>query len=94
MSITLVVPELTGGRKAANRLVDAKPYHLTGACVTLDMRATKAGTLSFADEIVKVVVLQNRAKSLNIIGAYHDMQRWIKESAQAHGVSGKVTFSG
>jgi hypothetical protein len=54
--------------------------------LVLNCRELLAASPSFADEVVKLVLVEGRASELVVLGASDEFASYIKESAEARGV--------
>lgn len=95
MTTTLELPSLTGSRRRARYLVDqaGDDHSLRGASVILDCRQLVAGTESFVDELIKIVLVDRGAEHLTVDNADGDFAGWVCAAARDHGVSDRVTIS-
>lgn len=91
-TIYLKSPILTGNQNDARRFLDSSdvPADLNEITVVLDGHNTLAATTSFADELVRILMVERRAKELVVTMAGEQFTRWILEAAAHHGVSGNV----
>ncbi|SOD70716.1 hypothetical protein SAMN05892883_0372 [Jatrophihabitans sp. GAS493] len=92
MTAMLELPQLSGGRRRAAALVDAGhlPDDLSDASVTIDARQLLAGTESFADELVKILLLDRKAETLNVINVSDDFALFLEQAAKTHSVSRRL----
>lgn len=81
------VPQLTGGRERAHALVDDLTGRLTGKTIVVDFRKTVAGTPSFADELINLVLVQGVAARLRVEHASNELGDYLLEAAKDHGVA-------
>jgi hypothetical protein len=91
MTATLPLPPLVGTRHRAQALAAKIPDDLTGATVIVDGRNLLAATESFADELVRILVVERHAAMMtvrNITDA--DFAGWVLERAKTHGVADRV----
>lgn len=84
------VPQLTGGRERARFLVSQLGGRLAGATVVVDFRRTVAGTPSFADELIDVVLNQGGAAQLRIERIRDELGAYLLAAAKDHGVAEKL----
>lgn len=84
------VPQLTGGRERARFLVQELSGRLAGATVVVDFRRTVAGTPSFADELIDLVLHHGGAAQLRVEHASRELGAYLLEAAKDHGVAEKL----
>lgn len=84
------VPQLTGGRERARFLVSQLGGRLAGATVVVDFRRTVAGTPSFADELIDLVLNQGGAAQLQIERVSDELGAYLLEAAKDHGVAERL----
>ena len=89
----ITMPQLSGGRERAASLLAPIRARLRGASVRIDCRDLVAGTSSFADELVSIVLVQGGADLLVIEHAGNDFATFIRDASIDHGVSECVRFS-
>lgn len=92
---TLESPMLTGLRSQARELVDAAeiPADLSESDVVLDGHRTLAATPSFADEIVKILLVERHARSLTVRVAGREFTQWLENAANVHQVKDRLITS-
>lgn len=83
-------PLLTGMRPEAQKLLATLPANLSGHSVVLDGHRTLAATPSFADEMIRVLLVERNADHVHAIAVGSEFGEWLRESAQDHNVSGKL----
>jgi len=66
---TLNAPKLVSSRDQARELTAELPADLEGTAVVVNCSALRASTPSFVDELVKVCLVERRAKSLVLVNA-------------------------
>ena len=83
---------LFGTREAADDLVASAGIanDLTGTQVVLYCRDMLSGSTSFADQLVRTLVVDRDAKSVALVGAPERFARHMNESAHRRGVSDRV----
>lgn len=86
MAYQMVAPRLVGSRESAQAVLATIPHDLTGQRVALNCRELRSGSPSFADEIVRVVLVERRATELALVGASERFAVYVRDSAQAHDV--------
>lgn len=87
------VPQLTGGRERARFLVSQLGGRLAGATVVVDFRRTVAGTPSFADELIDLVLSQGGAAQLRIERVSDELGAYLLEAAKDHGVAERLQIA-
>lgn len=80
------VPYLTGGRDRARALVEQLDGSPAGAVVIVDFRNTVAGTPSFADELVRLVLVDGDALLLRADHVPVELGQYLLDAARDHGV--------
>lgn len=92
MVSTIESPMLTGLREQARRMIEAQdvPLNLSGTDVILDGHRTRAATPSFADEVIKTLVVERGAKSLTIRVAGREFTEWLLAAAERYEVVDRV----
>lgn len=86
------MPQLSGGRRRAQSLVEPQARNLRDAVVLLDCRQLVAGTSSFADELVLQVLVNAGARKLVVQHASGDFVEYLATAARDHGVTAKLEF--
>ncbi|WP_324273557.1 hypothetical protein [Blastococcus brunescens] len=66
---------------------------LAGAVVILDFKRTVAGTPSFADELVEMVLARGGASALQVKHVSSELGEYLLEAAKDHGVSERLLIS-
>lgn len=84
------VPQLTGGRERARHLVQTLGGHLAGATVVVDFRRTVAGTPSFADELIELVLGSGQAAELRVEHVSDELGAYLLEAAKDHGAAERL----
>jgi hypothetical protein len=84
------VPQLTGGRERARFLVQDLGGRLAGATVVVDFRRTVAGTPSFADELINLVLDRGGAALLQIQHVSQELGEYLLDAAKDHGVAERL----
>jgi hypothetical protein len=87
------MPQLSGGRKRAQALIRPLAGRMHGQTVVLDCRQLIAGTPSFADEIVKLVLVDGGAALLNVQQVDADFGQDLLTAAQDHGVASHLRIT-
>ncbi len=88
MEITL--PRVVGTRPAVAPFLVDVPLDLHGAAVVVDCRALLSGTPSFADELVRSLLVDRHAAELVVLGAGTDFAADLLESARDHRVGDRL----
>ncbi|KQX74488.1 hypothetical protein [Aeromicrobium sp. Root472D3] len=87
----LTLPRLAGSRSAARSLVRQADGPLEGGIVIVDCRELRSAPPSFADELVKAILVEGCAASLTLRDASEEFIRYVRESAASRKVpAGKV----
>ena len=84
------LPRVVGTRPAVAPFLTDVPADLRGQQVVLDSRALLSGTPSFADEMVRTVLIDRAADELVVLGATSDFAADLTASARDHGVLDRV----
>ena len=84
------MPQLSGGRKRAQALIEPLLGRMMGRTVVLDCRQLVAGTPSFADEIVRLVLKDGRAQLLEVTNVDRDFGDDLWTAAKNHGVAERL----
>lgn len=94
MATTLLPPldQLSGGRKRAQALVEPLAGRFRDTVTVLDCRQLVAGTSSFADELVRRVLIDYGANLLVVQHAEGHFAEYLAEAARDHGVTAKIRF--
>lgn len=87
------MPQLSGGRERARKLAEPLVGKMRGQTVRLDCRQLVAGTASFADEIVRSVLVDGKAARLVVEFASGDFASYLQDAARDHGVSERIAFN-
>jgi hypothetical protein len=86
----VTMPQLSGGRDRARTLALPLAGKMQGQRVQLDCRQLVAGTASFADEIVKRVLVEGGASLLVVEYVAGDFANYLIDAARDHGVPEKI----
>ena len=89
---TLVLPQLTGTRVRARQLLDTWDLaeDLEGARIHLDAGDTLAGTEQFADELVRVILIERGADELIISLVGTVLGEQFRAAAERHGAPNRL----
>jgi hypothetical protein len=85
------LPRLVGSRLAAKEMVTNLHDEVRGERVVLNCRDLRSGSPSFADEIVKRVLVEGEAAELVVLGAADDFLAYVNRSAEARSVGDRVS---
>ncbi|MBO1767062.1 hypothetical protein [Allobranchiibius sp. GilTou38] len=86
------MPQLSGGRARARALASPLQGRMREQQVRLDCRQLVAGTASFADEIVRRVLLEGGADRLVVEYAGPAFGGYLQDAARDLDVSASITF--
>lgn len=89
---TIAVPQLSGGRERARALVEQLGRGLHGATVVVDFRGMVAGTPSFADELVLLVLDDGGASQLRAEHVSEEFGTYLVKAAGDHGASERLAI--
>ncbi len=90
MSIEIKLPRVVGTRPAVAPFLAGINQILQGEQVVLDCCALLSGTPSFADEMVKQILVDRSADELVVLSAASDFASDVMASARDHGVADRV----
>lgn len=88
----VTLPRLVGSRESAADLLKFLSPDTRDERVVINCRELLAASPSFADEIVKLVLVEGRASELVVVGADEEFVNYIVDSAKAHGVATQVAI--
>jgi hypothetical protein len=88
----VTLPRLVGSRESADQLLESLSPQARHERVVLNCRELLAASPSFADEIVKLVLVEGRASELVVLGADDEFVSYIRQSAEAHHVTSQVAI--
>jgi hypothetical protein len=88
----VMLPRLVGSRESADQLLGSLPRGTPYARLVLNCRELLAASPSFADEVVKLVLVEGRASELVVLGASDEFAEYIKQSAEARDVFSQVAI--
>jgi hypothetical protein len=83
-------PDHAGSRDQARELVRELPDDLTGERVLVDCSKLVIGTPSFFDEIVKQILEQRHAATLDVNDALERARELLERSAENRGVRDRL----
>ena len=91
----LEAPALAGSRCRAKLVVLDLPADLSGAEVVLNCRHLLAAAVSFADQLVKEILVTRRAHRLRVVEASEtEFLDQLRGRAAAHGVADRLDTGG
>lgn len=90
---TIDVPQLSGGRERARELLAALSGQMTGATVVVSFRNMIAGTPSFADELVSVVLDDGGAQQLLAEHVSAEFGTYLLDAARNHGAAERLVVT-
>jgi hypothetical protein len=91
VTVSLEAPVLAGSRPRAQQLLAELPPNLSGQVVQLHCDLLIAAAASFADEIVRELLVLRDAKFLVVTGASdEEFIDYLSERAQVHGVADRL----
>jgi len=93
LSDVLTLPVRAGSRLEARTLLEAQPADLGGVVVRIDGTQLGAGSSSFMDELVKVVLEQRGAEGLVLDGVTSRAATFAEAAAQRRGVAGRLSVT-
>ena len=88
--MTLDLPRLASSREAADALVSRISDDVKDASVTINCRDLLSGSPSFADQLVKRLLVEKEAKELVLVGAPRDFTSYVRDSATSRSVATRV----
>jgi len=88
--LRIKTPGHAGSRDQAIELVRPLAEDLTGQSVLVDCSNLVVGTPSFMDEIVKQILQQRRAETLEVSGGPARARQLLERSAENRGVRDRV----
>lgn len=90
--LTINLPRLVGSREAANALVADLTGDAAGSDVVVNCRELISASPSFADQLVRRLLVEEKVQALIFDGADHEFQRQIRYAASQRGVTELITF--
>lgn len=90
MNNEIRLPRVVGTRPAVAPFLASLDDKLAGQRVVLDCRSLLSGTPSFADEMIKQVLVVREADELLVVGASTDFADDVMQAARDHLVSDRV----
>jgi len=88
--LTIKTPDHAGSRDQVRDLVSTLADDLSGQSVLVDCSGLLVGTPSFMDEIVKQILQQRHAETLEISGGPPRARELLERSAENRGVRNRV----
>lgn len=91
MTVSLDAPVLAGSRPRAQQLLAKLPADLRGQIVRLHCDSLIAAAASFADEIVRTVLVDRAAERLEVTSVSdQEFIGYLQDRAQVHGVADRL----
>lgn len=91
MTVSLEAPALAGSRPRAQQLLVELPDDLTGSAVQLHCESLIAAAASFADEIVRTILVERRAELLEVTNVSdQEFITYLRERAAVYGVGDRL----
>ncbi|MGU3650713.1 hypothetical protein [Mycolicibacterium sp. A43C] len=91
MTVSLEAPALAGSRPRAQQLLAGLPADLSGKVVQLHCGSLIAAAASFADEIVRTILVDRRAARLEVTSVSdREFVDYLRERAQVHHVQDRL----
>ena len=84
------LPALCGTREVAAAVLMTRPQVVAGESAVLLCRDLLSGSASFADELVRRLLVEGEAEELVLAGAPSQFEAHVRERAAEHGVAEKV----
>lgn len=91
--ITLEMPRLVGSRESATVFTSELPLDLTHHQVTVSAAKSVAAPQSFADELVKRILVTRQADHLTVENPSIQFAKRLIQSADVHGVQDKLAIT-
>lgn len=91
MTVSLEAPVLAGSRPRAQQIVKKLPLDLSRHVVRLECDSLVAAAASFADEVVRTILVERHAKRLEV-AAVSDQEfiEYLRERAAVYGVADRL----
>ncbi|OBI82703.1 hypothetical protein [Mycobacterium sp. 1245805.9] len=91
MTVSLEAPVLAGSRPRAQQILTQVPVDLSGTVVRLQCDSLIAGAASFADEIVRTILVDRHARRLDITGVSdQEFAGYLRERARVYNVANRL----
>ncbi|MDH6245527.1 hypothetical protein [Mycobacterium sp. OTB74] len=91
MTVSLEAPALAGSRPRAQQLLVELPNDLTGSAVQLHCESLIAAAASFADEIVRTILVDRKAELLEVTSVSdQEFITYLRERAEVYGVADRL----
>lgn len=91
MTVSLEAPALAGSRPRAQQLLVDLPEDLSGHTVQLHCESLIAAAASFADEIVRTILVERHADQLEVTSVSdQEFIGYLLERAAVYGVTGRL----
>jgi hypothetical protein len=91
VTVSLEAPALAGSRPRAQQLLVELPNDLTGSAVQLHCESLIAAAASFADEIVRTILVDRKAELLEVTSVSdQEFITYLRERAEVYGVADRL----
>ena len=91
MTVSFEAPALAGSRPRAQQLLVELPDDLTGSAVQLHCESLIAAAASFADEIVRTILVDRKAELLEVTSVSdQEFITYLRERAEFYGVADRL----
>jgi hypothetical protein len=91
MTVSLDAPMLAGSRPRAQQILAKLPSDLSGHAVRLDCGSLVAASASFADEIVRTILVDLHAEELEVTSVSdQEFIGYLRERAEVYGVADRL----
>jgi len=91
VTVSLEAPALAGSRPRAQQLLVELPDDLTGSAVQLHCESLIAAAASFADEIVRTILVERHAELLEVTNVSdQEFITYLRERAAVYGVGDRL----
>ena len=88
--VQLATPDHAGSRDQVDEMIRSLATDLRGVHVELDCSNLLVGTPSFFDEIVKQILVERHADTLDAIAAPERVRQLLERAADNRGVRGRL----
>lgn len=94
MNVTIETPMLTGKEDNAREAINSSsiPDDANGFDVIIDGHWTRAATPFYADELVRIILVDRNARSLVIRTAGKNFNQWFREAGERYNVLDRMRF--
>ncbi|MDX1881637.1 hypothetical protein SBE55_27935 [Mycolicibacterium sp. 141076] len=94
MTVSLEAPALAGSRPRAQQILAELPHDLSGQVVQLHCASLIAAAASFADEIVREVLVKRNARRLEVSSVSdREFIGYLRDRAEVHNVADRLQVS-